>query len=96
MIPGVGRPVAPVSNPVWSWYYPVRRLEGADGRVMNVHCGDGGCQYENDDGLMYAYLSDSAIHVLQHHTVAAQLSSLAADVSSKAAAPIEPKAFVLR
>jgi hypothetical protein len=37
----------------------------------------GGCQYENEDGLMYAYLSDSAIHVLQHHTVAAQLTALA-------------------
>jgi hypothetical protein len=46
-----GRPVTgTVSNPLWSWYYPVRRLEGADGRFLNVHCGDAGCQYENDDG----------------------------------------------
>jgi hypothetical protein len=76
-----GRPTSPnatVQNPLWSWYFPVRRLEGIDGRFMNVHCGSSGCQYENEDGLLYAYLSDAAIHVLQRHTVAGQLSALAA------------------
>jgi hypothetical protein len=63
----------------------VRRLEGIDGRFMNVHCGASGCQYENDDGLLYAYLSDAAIHVLQRHTVAAQLSSLAASTAPEPA-----------
>ena len=90
---------ATTANPVWSWYYPVRKLEGIDGRVMNVHCGPSGCQYENEDGLLYAYLGDDAIHVLQRHTVAAQLSALARPqqppVQQSAAA--EPAlAFVLR
>lgn len=105
-----GRPASPnatVQNPLWSWYYPVRRLEGIDGRFMNVHCGASGCQYENDDGLLYAYLSDAAIHVLQRHTVAAQLSSLAASTalepavatataSSPQPRPLIPLPLVLR
>jgi hypothetical protein len=53
-------------------------------------------------GLAYAYLSDSAIHVLQHHTVATQLSQLASGGTSAGsrkavtAATLPPKAFVLR
>ena len=43
---------------------------------------------------MYAYLSDSAIHVLQRHTVAAQLSALAARPQEKP--NVDPLAFVLR
>ena len=69
-----------------SWYYPVRRLEGMDGRFMNVHCSpDSGCQYENDDGLLYAYLSDDAIHALQRHTVAAQLTAQLSDPAAVSA-----------
>jgi hypothetical protein len=49
---------------------------------MNVHCGASGCQYENEDGLLYAYLSDAAIHVLQHHTVASQLTTLSSSTAS--------------
>ena len=36
-----GRPVQPLPNPMWSWYFPVRKLEGADGRAMSVHCTTG-------------------------------------------------------
>ena len=80
-----------------SWYYPVRRLEGMDGRFMNVHCSpDSGCQYENDDGLLYAYLSDDAIHALQRHTVAAQLTALADDGEGGRARAKAPLPFVLR
>lgn len=62
----------------WSWYYPVRKLEGVDGRALSVHCYyDAGCTFENVDGLMYAYLDDAAYSVLQRHTVASQLSALA-------------------
>ena len=100
-----GRPVSPnatMPNPVWSWYYPVRKLEGIDGRFLNVHCGASGCQYENEDGLMYAYLSDLAIHALQRHTTAAQLTALARPPAPATAArrPLGKKApplpFVLR
>lgn len=81
------------------------------GRALNVHCGASGCQYENNDGLLYAFLSDDAIHVLQRHTVAAQLSALAmrpTTTASPAAVQVAagavagrggvqvPKAFVLR
>lgn len=48
-----GRPLSPngtVPNPLWSWYYPVRKLEGIDGRFMNVHCGGSGCQCEATSG----------------------------------------------
>ena len=44
---------------------------------------------------MYAYLSDAAIHVLQRHSVAAQLSTLARPTET-AAAKATPLPFVLR
>jgi hypothetical protein len=62
----------------WSWYYPVKKFEGIDGRALSVHCYyDSGCQYEGvPDGLTYLYLDDSAYQVLQRHTVATQLTNL--------------------
>ena len=36
-----GRPLSPnatVSSPLWSWYYPVRKLEGIDGRSKQPAC----------------------------------------------------------
>ena len=88
---------------VWAWYYPVIRVEGIDGRPLNTQrsacSGAGGCSFQDDDdGLIYVYLDQSAIHAIQKHTPAGALAAQ----RSKQQAPhpvrqaMAPKAFVAR
>eukprot|EP01043_Picozoa_sp_COSAG02_P004777 COSAG02_NODE_127_length_34879_cov_12.705060_9_plen_307_part_00 len=86
---------------IWSWYYPVQRLEGIDGRPLDTQhsaCDVGGCSFtDDDDGIIYAFLAPSAVHAIQKHTLVGHLNSQRSEepvmpVRSKVA----PEAYVMR
>jgi hypothetical protein len=80
----------------------VTRLEGIDGRPLSTQqsaCeGEGGCSFtDEDDGFIYAFLTKSAVHAIQRHTLVGHLASQrAAEKAQPVRQSIAPLGYVMR